>query len=427
MDKKHISIPSILIIIVSLSIILSGCNTEYETPSPDEPIIIPDEPITQAKTEGMSNIVDANNEFALNYYNKIKDSEENVFFSPYSISSALAMTYEGAKGQTAEEIQSLFYLPEDDELRRTSFEETNDEINKKDKEYSLHVANALWAQKDFEFRKDYFDLVEKYYGGSATNLDFYKDPESSRLVINDWVEEKTNDKIKDLIPHGAIKKITRLVLTNAIYFKGTWITQFDEEQTKDEDFKVGFGKTVKVPLMSIKENTFNYAETDDLQILELDYEGDELSMLFLLPDNMNSLEKSLTTEKLAEWKDMLRERRVDIYIPKFKFETKYFMAQDLVNMGMPTAFSDNADFTGMEDKPDEDLKIDQVIHQAFVEVNEEGTEAAAATAVIMVGITSVGHAPKIPIFRADHPFIFIIQQKETGNILFLGKVNDPNK
>ncbi|KHO54127.1 MAG: serpin B [archaeon GW2011_AR18] len=337
------------------------------------------------------------------------------------------MTYEGAKGQTAEEIQSLFYLPEDDELRRTSFEETNDEINKKDKEYSLHVANALWAQKDFEFRKDYFDLVEKYYGGSATNLDFYKDPESSRLVINDWVEEKTNDKIKDLIPHGAIKKITRLVLTNAIYFKGTWITQFDEEQTKDEDFKVGFGKTVKVPLMSIKENTFNYAETDDLQILELDYEGDELSMLFLLPDNMNSLEKSLTTEKLAEWKDMLRERRVDIYIPKFKFETKYFMAQDLVNMGMPTAFSDNADFTGMEDKPDEDLKIDQVIHQAFVEVNEEGTEAAAATAVIMVGITSVGHAPKIPIFRADHPFIFIIQQKETGNILFLGKVNDPNK
>ena len=175
------------------------------------------------------------------------------------------------------------------------------------------------------------------------------------------------------------------------------------------------------------ESKFNYAGTNDLQILELPYSGEDLSMLIILPkkEDLEDLENSFTLEQLSKWKEMLNEQRVNIYIPKFKFETKYFMEEILPDMGMPTAFSDSANFTGMEDDPRKDLKIDKVIHQAFVEVNEEGTEAAAATAVTMIEITSVGPEPRIPTFRADHPFIFIIQQKDTGNILFLGRVNDP--
>jgi len=242
--------------------------------------------------------------------------------------------------------------------------------------------------------------------------------ELSRKIINTWVEEQTNNKIKDLIPQGMITPLTRLVLTNAIYFKGTWAIQFDPTDTKKQDFRVNSEKTVQADMMSLTEEEFNYTETDDLQILELPYKGDELSMLILLPkENLNKIE--LTLENLEQWRSSLRERELNIYIPKFKFETKYFMSKDLKEMGMPTAFGEGADFSGMTG--DKKLFISQVIHQAFVEVNEEGTEAAAATALTMVESA----VTKPTLFKADHPFIFIIQQKETGNILFIGRVNDP--
>jgi len=329
-------------------------------------------------------------------------------------------------------MRSVFYFPEDSNLRRTEYASIFDELNKGDKKYKLSSANALWAQQDYQFSKDYFDNVEKYYSGKATNLDFKKDPEGSRITINSWVENQTNEKIKDLIPSGLINTMTKLVLTNAIYFKGEWVKQFNKNDTKEENFRTSNGGAVKAQMMqrTDDEAIFNYAENSNLQILEMPYSGNELSILLLLPknDNLTKLESILSTKNISDWKKNLEEQRVKIYIPKFKFETKYFMADDLKEMGMPLAFSDSADFFGMTASGKKDLKIDEAIHQAFVEVNEEGTEAAAATAVTMapLGVAGPQKEPKIPIFRADHPFIFLIQQKSTGNILFMGRVVNPN-
>ncbi len=376
-----------------------------------------------ATPEGIKSVVNANNQFAFELYSEFKSQDGNIFFSPHSVSAALAMTYEGAKGKTAKEMQSVLHIPEDAQIRRPAFAGIYNEINKKDKKYKLSTANALWAQKDYNFLDEYIGNVEKYYGGKVTNLDFVTETEKSRQTINKWVEEQTNNKIKDLIPQGVLNGLTRLVLTNAIYFKGTWLLQFDKQNTREEDFRVSSGSTIKVPMMSLTGDDvkFNYAETDNLQILEMPYAGEELSMLLLLPkeDNLSAAEEALNPEKLSELKNTLTEQRVDVYIPKFKFETKYFMAETLKNMGMPTAFSGEADFSGMDGT--KSLFISAVIHQAFVEVNEEGTEAAAATAVVMY----TGMRPAIPVFRADHPFLFVIQQKETGNILFMGRVNNP--
>ncbi len=315
----------------------------------------------------------------------------------------------------------MFYFPEDDEERRSSFAAGYNRINQPDKEYRLNTGNALWAQEDYAFLSEYTGVIEQYYGGKVTNLNFKTQAAESTKIINDWVADKTNDKIKDIIPLGLLGSMTRLVLTNAIYFKGTWVKQFDEDDTKEEDFKIGTFNTVKTPMMRIYEEKFKYAETDKLQILEMIYEGKDLSMLVLLPKtNLKSIEGDLNIENLAEWRDMLSTKEVNIYIPKFKFETKSFMGDTLKKMGMPTAFSFNADFSGMDGT--RMLYIANVIHQAFVEVNEEGTEAAAATVVVMMEMS----APQEPtIFRADHPFIFLIQERGTGNILFFGKVVDP--
>jgi serpin B len=269
--------------------------------------------------------------------------------------------------------------------------------------------------------------VEKYYVGKVTNLDFINKTEESRKIINLWVEEQTNNKIKDLIPPGTLDSMTRLVLTNAIYFKGEWAIQFDKTKTKKEDFKLNETTTVQVDMMKLKKGKekFNYGETDELQIIELPYKGKELSMIILLPKkSMEEVEQKLSTKKLDEWKNSMHKRDVYVYFPKFKLETKYFIAKNLSEMGMPTAFSADADFTRMFDssKTSENLYISQVIHQAFVQVNEEGTEAAAATAVVM----RTGAMPDYIEFKADHPFIFIIQENTTGLILFMGKVVDPN-
>jgi len=335
------------------------------------------------------------------------------------------MTYEGARGKTAEEMRSVLHIPEDPDARRPNFASIYNDINKKDKPYKLSTANALWAQKDYRFLEEYTQCVEKYFGGKVTNLDFAGASEQSRQTINKWVEDQTNNKIKDLIPPGLLNAYTRLVLTNAIYFKGTWVKQFDEKDTREEDFTTSSGKTTKVPMMRLtgQDVRFKYAKIDEMQVLEMPYSGDELSMLIILPkaEDLAGVEESLSLEVLADWQDMLYEQRVDIFIPKFKFETKYFIAEDLKEMGMPTAFGSTADFSGMDGT--KALFIQNVVHQAFVEVNEEGTEAAAATGVVM-GITSA--RPITPVFRADHPFIFMIINNSTGNILFMGRVSDPS-
>jgi len=383
---------------------------------------------TGSTQEGVDEVVKANNEFAFDLYSELDKSESgNIFYSPYSISAALAMTYEGAKGQTADEIKSVFHFPESNILR-PNFAKIYNDINEDAEDYELKTGNALWVQKDYPFLEDYMSRVEKYYAGKAVNVDFVKETEKTRQTINAFIEEQTNSKIKDLIPQGVIGALTRLVLTNAIYFKGIWEWQFDDSNTFEGDFKITPDNVVKTEMMSMEpdkdEAKFNYLENEDLQILELSYKGDKISMLVLLPkENLEAIEPNLNAEKIKEYRAQMKETKLDsISFPKFEFDTKYFMKNTLISLGMPTAFSERADFSGMTGQ--KDLFIDFVIHQAYVKVDEEGTEAAAATAVGMK-LTAMP-APK-KIFKADHPFIFLIQEKETGNILFFGRVVDPTK
>lgn len=402
---------------------------------PDQPPRTDD---TGSTKQGVQEVVNANNQFAFELYSELNKTEQNnIFYSPYSISTALAMTYEGAKGQTADEIKSVFHFPESKTLR-PNFAAIYNDINKKGKAYELKTGNALWAQHDYSFLEEYTNRVEQFYGGKIANLDFVEETEKSRQTINTFIEKQTNNKIEDLIPLGSLNALTRLVLTNAIYFKGIWKWEFDKSDTHDQDFKITPTNIAKTPIMHMNsdEAKFNYADLERLQILELPYKGEDISMLILLPKQEEyydfvtdkkvvydyTLEDiEFSSKTLEEYKAQMKKTKLDsISLPKFKFDSKYFMKNTLSAMGMPTAFS-NADFSGMDGT--KNLFISEVIHQAFVEVNEEGTEAAAATAVI-IKETSVMPAN---IFRADHPFIFIIQQKDTGNILFMGKVVDPTK
>ena len=377
-----------------------------------------------AFAQDVSSVVNANNRFTFELYSKYKSKQGNIFFSPFSISSALAMTYEGARGLTADEIQSVFHFPKDDSVRRNSFLEIYNQINKGHEQYQLYTANALWAQKKYPFLKEYLKVIKDYYGGEARNLDFINENSEARRIINSWIEEQTNYKIRNLI--SSLDGNTRLVITNAVYFKGKWVEQFEKSNTKDQDFRISPVNTIKVKTMQLFAKELYYAETDKLQVLELPYEGKELSMLIILPkdDDLGAMEESLSSKGLSDLEGMLSREEVDVYLPKFKFETEYSMSADLAAMGMPTAFGENADFSGMTGK--KDLYISQVIHKAFVDVNEEGTEAAAATAVRM-GMTSMVERKIRKVFKADHPFIFLIHDNETGNILFVGRVSNPAK
>ncbi len=378
---------------------------------------------TDDETNVSADVINGNNQFALNFYSKLiaKGEQGNIFYSPWSISTALALVYEGARGKTAEEIQSVFGFPVDDDARRSSFAGIQGELNNNEGNYTLTSANALWIDEGFKLSDDYVSVARQSYGSEVTNVDFPS--EESRLQINGWVESKTNDKIKDLIPQGILNELSRLVITNAIYFKGTWVTQFDEKDTAEEDFRVDADNTVKIPMMKLDEAYFRYAETDSLQIVELPYQGEKVSMLVLLPKgsvNLATVEESLTLENLSTWKSNLRNQSVIVNIPKFKLETDYTLNAVLADLGMSAAFSPvSADLSGITGS--KELYIQAALHKAFVEVNEEGTEAAAATGMVF-GTTSV-HVT--PLFRADHPFIFVLQDSETGNILFMGRVTNP--
>lgn len=373
-----------------------------------------------------ADVIAENNQFALDFYSKlVEDGEEgNIFYSPWSISTAFALVYEGAREKTAEEIQSVFGFPPDENVRTSSFSSIQKDLNNNNSRgnYTLNTANALWVKEGYELSDDYVNVAKEAYDSEVSNVDFTRD--ESRVHINEWVESKTNEKIKDLIPEGVLDDLTRLVITNAIYFKGTWVTQFDEKNTAEEDFMTDSGNTVKVPMMKLEEAYFKYAETDLLQVIELPYQGDKVSMLILLPKDSTELspvEESLTLDNLTLWKNSLRNQTVNVQIPKFKVETEYTLNELLIDLGMPSAFDPNsANLSAITDQ--EDLYISAALHKAFVEVNEEGTEAAAATGIV-IGTTSV---QVNPLFRADHPFVFIIQDSETGNILFMGRVSNPS-
>ena len=279
-------------------------------------------------------------------------------------------------------------------------------------------------KKDYQFLEAYINTLQSYYAATATNLDFAGATEGARKTINAWVEVHTNHKIKDLFPKGSLSALTRLVLTNAVYFKGQWVTQFDKEQTKDAAFHISPNNAVTVSLMRLTGDgvRFNYAENEGVQVLEMPYKGEKLSMICFLPTNgdIAEFENTFSLEKLEGSKNQLRTQRVDVFLPRFTFETKYFMSETLKKMGMPTAFSSASDFSGMDGT--RTLAIQTVIHQAFVDANEEGTEAAAATGV---AVAERSVRPPVPVFRADRPFLFFIHDIEHGNILFLGRVAYP--
>jgi serpin B len=366
--------------------------------------------------------VDASNRFSFDLYRRYSSDGGNVLFSPYSISTALSMTYEGARGETADEMEAVFHFVEEPSERRPAVVWIYNVINERDRDYELHAANALWMQEGYPILEDYVDTVANHYGGEANALDFVGAPEESRVIINDWVEERTNDRINDLLPPNSIDSDVMLVLTNAIYFKGDWLIEFDEERTSKDEFHVSPTESVEADMMSLRGDRFNYTETYEMQVLELPYTGKDVSMMILLPKEnyLSDIEATLSCDELGELIDGLEETAVDVYLPRFAFETKYFMKEDLKEMGMPTAFTPSANFTGITEV--EVLFIDKVIHQAFIEVNEEGTEAAAATGVVM---KRSGATPPSKVFRADHPFIFIIRDRVTGVILFMGRVMTP--
>jgi len=368
----------------------------------------------------------AMNEFALTLYQEIcAQTQGNIFFSPYSIYVALAMTYEGSNSTTQEEMDDVLGYPKGNSSMLSALRYLWDTFNENDN-IELSTANALWLKENFELLDTYTEKIAKYFVGKVTELDFSNAQEAAD-TINAWVEQETNGKIKDLVPASAINSYTVLILTNAIYFKGDWQVQFDEENTIDEPFYLPSGESIDVPLMRLidSETLFNYTETDAFQLLELPYAGNDVSMLVLLPktDDFSAVQQMVTNDQLTIWKEAMEPTTIDIYFPKFTLETDYSLNTHLQNMGMPSAFvPGGADFTDIAHAPD--LYITAVLHKAFIEVNEQGTEAAAATAVI-VGITSVQDPPERLEFRADHSFLFMIQHKETGNILFMGNIVNP--
>jgi serpin B len=379
-------------------------------------------------------IITANNRFARDLYVQLASDPQyagsNIFFSPFSISSAFAIAYEGARGTTADQIHSVFHFPADNATLREGFSEVNAGINNGDMNYTLSTANALWVRKNYQLLPDYVSTAGRWYSANVANLDFGGKPEESRQIINTWVANRTNDKISDLLPPRSIDTTTFLVITNAVYFKGTWVKQFDANDTQDANFWVSPGKAVTVKMMqqTDKDAVYPYAETSDLQMLSMPYAhgtGSSLSMIVILPKNGNiaTAEAALDPQNLSVLEQSASSKRVMVYFPKFKLKVNYELSSTLNAMGMPTAFEHNADFSGIDGTVG--LFISKVFHNAFVNVDEQGTEAAAATAVVF-SKSAIAPEEPVPVFRADHPFLFLIQDNDTGAILFAGRIVTPN-
>nr|XP_008518063.1 PREDICTED: serpin B3-like isoform X1 [Equus przewalskii] len=388
----------------------------------------------------MNSLSEANTHFALDLFQRFKKSKkDNIFYSPLSITSALAMTYSGAQGNTALQIgQVLHFYDVTDNTRGSpttahveklgnvhhQFQKLLTELKKPTDAYELSIANRLYGEKKFQFQQEYMENVKKFYLAGVESADFINAAEESRKKINSWVESQTNGKIKDLFPDSSLSSAI-LVLVNAVYFKGQWDKKFDKEYTVEEKFWLNKVTTKPVQMMK-QTNSFNFTELKDMQakILEIPYKHKDLSMMLLLPnevDGLKKLEDKLTAEKLIEWTSSqnMRERFVDLYLPRFKVEESYDLKDTMMSLGMLDAFSpQDADFSGMTGS--QGLVVSKILHKSFVEVNEEGTEAAAATG-IEFGLLS----PRAYSFHCDHPFLFFIKHNKTNSILFLGRVSSP--
>ena len=388
-----------------------------------------EKPAAKTIAADVAAVVKGNNEFATDLYARLRsDAPGNLFFSPYSISSALAMTSAGAHGETEAQMAKVLHFPASQARLHAGFKSLGDQIAASAKAgFQLRVANRLWGQQGFHFLPEFLAVTRANYGAELGLLDF-KQSAAARTTINSWIEQQTNGKIRDLLPADAIREMTQLVLTNAIYFRARWTHEFEPSATADVPFHVSASKQVAVPTMR-QTGEFLYAKTDDVQVLELHYgPSGDLAMLILLPgktDGLADLERRLTGASLEKWSRELMPCRVKIDLPKFKMTSEVSLADALASMGMPLAFSENqADFSRMSKQR---LSLSAVFHQAYVDVNEEGTEAAAATAILAEEAKKQPSDEEIVEFRADHPFVFVIRDARTQSILFLGRLTDPSQ
>ncbi|TXG85048.1 MAG: serpin family protein [Thermomicrobiales bacterium] len=390
-----------------------------------------------AQHDTTTELVDGNTAFALDLYAVLQDDEGNLFVSPYSIAQALAMTYAGANGATAEQMAEVLHFTMDADGVPVAFQTLNNDLVTRgtapadtDNGYpprSLHIANGLWGEQTFPFSTVFSDTLADHYGAGLQPADFLNDPDGMRQQINDWVAEHTEGKIEDIVPEGAITEDSRLVLANAIYFYGGWLDTFNAERTADGDFHLRDGSTTSVPFMH-QQAHFSYAAGEGYQVIELPYAGSQFTFTVILPDEgkFDDVEADLNPESLATALASAGSRELILAMPKFEFDYSTSLADALEAMGMTDAFDSSlADFSGMLEPGSADpIWIGDVLHKAFVSVDEKGTEAAAATAVLMAGAA----APTDPPLEVDidRPFIFLIRDTQTGTILFIGRVMDPS-
>ena len=373
------------------------------------------------------------NAFAIDVYRQLAEEGGNLFFSPYSISSALAMTYAGARGDTASEMAKVLHFTGYAKIH-AAMKSLQDRFNSiPDEMGSLDIANRLWLDKREKLTQDYEALTRKYYGAGVETVDFLNAHERTRVKINDWVAQKTRDRIKDLLQENNVTPTTKLILVNAIYFNSAWLEPFDKALTREEPFRTGKYERHDVHMMR-RTGHFMYGENLDAQWLKIPYKIPGFSMLILLPrenesfTQLKKLEKKLTPETLASWTSDMNFSKVALRMPRFKDERRYSLTEILQRLGMKLAFTNDADFSGMVEKPVVDghaLHIDYVIHQAFIELDEERTEAAAATAVGMMRTSAAIMPEPVIEFNADHPFIYCLMDDQTGVILFMGRMEQP--
>lgn len=426
--------------ITSLLFVVSGCDSTIrnkstaavtETIPHNQPTINHQAPPIEEKAlistpEGIAEIITANNQFAFDMYQQINgqpdQADKNVFFSPYSLSTAMAMLYAAAEGETKAQIQKTFHYPAPAILNPNSAALYN-QFNKPNPDYKLATVNDLWMQQGLTLNKSYADTVQHYYSGQVTALDFEGSPDPARQTINKKIAEKTKQLIPQLLPKGSIKSDTAVVLTNAVYFKGDWTMPFTAERTSAQPFYNAIGRASTVQMMQ-QQSYFDYYEDKHIQVVQLPYKGDDLSMLVVLPKlnhklAMQQLAKSLSATKIKQWRSGLVRQDVNLQLPKFKLDARYQMKTLLADMGMPKAFNNAAEFNLYADGSP--IKLDEVYHQAVVTVDEKGTEAAAAAGAVGM---YVGMSYPVE-FKADHPFMFVIKDNKTDAILFLGQVNKP--
>ena len=374
----------------------------------------------------VSAVGDGNNRFFCNLYPKAGGTDVNTFLSPASIWVAMTMTSAGARNQTAAQLNAGLCLPLGDVHVAAGRLLTELNLRGAKGSYQLSVANSLWGQQGFTFLPAFLSLLKTAYGADLRTVDFARDEPGARRQINGWVERETRDKIRDIIPPGVLNAMTRLVLANAIYFKGKWQDPFKKDATQDAPFTKKGGGEVTCSMME-RKGRVGYLRGEGFQAVELDYAGRDVSMVIFLPDSADGLysfERKLSAPNLAGWLRAMPQREVRLFIPRFTMTHQFELAPVLASMGMPDAFSPTAaDFSGMDGR--KDLFISNVLHKAFVEVNEEGTEAAAATTVVVALTSAPGTPPEEIVFRADHPFFFLIRDKVSGSVLFAGRVAEP--